>query len=118
MFRTETLRGELQALAASEGLVPGASIELLPPDRAADLAGFLHVLPVGGRQPGWQLALAWNDEELVNATAHGKIAAYMLTGILAIAAASMLALWIALALGRQMRLARLKNTWWPRFPTS
>ncbi len=111
LFRTETLSGEFQSLVANEGLPPGVSIELLPPEPtpASEPAGFLDVLPVGARQPGWQLALARNDEELVNATAQGKIAAYVLTGILAIVAASLLALWIALALGRQMRLARLKN---------
>ncbi len=59
--------------------------------------------------PGWQLGLAWNDEQLVNATARGKIAAYMLTGLLAVAIAAGLALWIALRFLRQMRLTRLKN---------
>jgi signal transduction histidine kinase len=109
LFREKTINRELQKLAASENLPTGGRIELLPPDRTADLSQFLHVLPAGDRMPGWQLGLAWNDEQLINATAHGKIAAYMLAGLLAVAIAAGLALWIALRFLRQMRLTRLKN---------
>jgi len=109
LFREKTINRELQKLAANENLPAGVRIELLPPDQTADLSGFLHVLPAGDRLPGWQLGLAWNDEQLVNATAGGKIAAYMLTGLLAVAIAAGLALWIALRFLRQMRLTRLKN---------
>ena len=109
LFREKTIDEELQELVAEEKLPAGVRVELLPSDRTADLAEFLYVLPAGDRMPGWQLGLAWNDEQLVNATAHGKIAAYMLTGLLAVAIAAGLALWIALRFLRQMRLTRLKN---------
>jgi signal transduction histidine kinase len=95
---------------ARVGALPARSrVGLLPPDQMADASDLLHVLPAGGRMPGWQLGLAWNDEQVVNATAHGKIVAYMLTGLLAVAVAAVLALWIALRFLRQMRLTRLKN---------
>ena len=94
LLRENTINEELQELAVKENLPAGVRVELLPPDRAADLSGFLHILPAGDRQPRWQLGLVWNDEQLVNATARG-IAAYMLTGLLAVAVAAGLALWIA-----------------------
>ena len=55
LFRTETLSGELLALAAHEGLAPGVNVELLPPDATAELSGFLHVLPpvLGSRAGNW-----------------------------------------------------------------
>jgi signal transduction histidine kinase len=106
---TETINKELQALAVQQCLPSGVNVELLPADRATDVSGFLHVLPAGDRLPGWQLALAWNDEQVVNAAAHGRIVAYMLTGLLAVVTAAGLALWIAMRFLRQMRLTRLKN---------
>ena len=109
LLRDKTINRELQELADKENLPSGVRVQLLPPDRMSDLSALLHVLPAGDRLPGWQLGLAWNDEQLVNATAHGKIAAYMLTGLLAVATAAGLALWIALRFLRQMRLTRLKN---------
>jgi signal transduction histidine kinase len=109
LFREKTLHRELDKLVAEERLPNGARVQLLPPSQTPDVSNFLHVLPAGDRMPGWQLGLAWNDEQLVNATARGKIAAYMLTGLLAVAIASGLALWIALRFLRQMRQTRLKN---------
>jgi signal transduction histidine kinase len=109
LFREKTINRDLGELAAKENLPTGVRIELLPPDRTVDLSSFLHVLPAGDRMPGWQLGLTWNDEQLVNATAHGRIAGYMLTGLLAVATAAGLALWIAIRFLRQMRLTRLKN---------
>ncbi len=109
LFRDKTILQELDKLAAEEKLPSGARVQLLPPNQTPDMSKFLHVLPAGDRLPGWQLGLTWNDEQLVNATARGKIAAYMLTGLLAVAIAAGLALWIAITFRRQMRLTRLKN---------
>ena len=96
LFRTERSAVNFWRLAAHEGLATGVNVELLPPDATAEAERFPARPAAGARQPGWQLALAWNDEKLVNATTHGKIAAYVLTGLLAITVALALALWIAL----------------------
>jgi signal transduction histidine kinase len=109
LFRTKTIFAELQRLAAEENLPAGMSIQLLPPQETVDLADFLYVLPAGAHQPGWQLAIQWNDESVVGATTHGKIAAYCCAGVFAVLATSLLAFWIAMRFRRQMRLARLKN---------
>lgn len=109
LYRTETVERQVRAAIAEQDLPTGVSIELLPPGQVAEEDRFLHVLPAGAHAPGWQLALAWGDEGPVSLTANTKVAAYLWTGLLAIVAAAVLALWIALALRRQMRLTRLKN---------
>jgi signal transduction histidine kinase len=109
LFCEHTIYRDFQTLAAQQCLPSGVDIALQRPELAGDMSGFLHVLPAGDRLPGWQLGLTWNDEKVVNAAVQGKIAAYMLTGLLAVAITAGLALWIALRFLRQMRLTRLKN---------
>ena len=114
LLRTETIAGELQTMTAAEGLAAGADIALLPPDRTADTANLLSMLPAGDRLPGWQLALRWNDEALAGQAVHGKIVAYWFVGLLAIAAGAVLAFWIAISLLRQMAAwPGLRTTWLP-----
>jgi hypothetical protein len=47
LFRTETIVGQLRAMAANARLSASAGIELLPPNRMADSAKFLYMLPAG-----------------------------------------------------------------------
>jgi signal transduction histidine kinase len=108
LLSLSTIYSEYWAWVKKQGLPSGVGVTLEPP-ALVDTAPFLHTLPAGDRLPGWQLGLSWNNEQLLNAAVQGKVAAYMLTGLLAVAITAGLALWIALRFLRQMRLTRLKN---------
>ncbi len=59
--------------------------------------------------PNWQLALTWPEGSPAEAAANQRITIYLWTGILVIAAISVLAVLMAQVFRIQMRSARLKN---------
>jgi signal transduction histidine kinase len=109
LLRTKRIEEEFQSMVRKERLPTGVQVELLSPNQTTGESAVFQAMPAGYRMPGWQLALTWNDDNVINAAARGRIAAYMIVGLLSIAVASALALWIALRFLRQMRLTRLKN---------
>lgn len=109
LFRTETILGAMEHLAAQENLAAGAGIELQPPQRRADPARFFYAMPAGDPMPDWQLGIQWNDDSLAGTTARSKIVVYLLAGSLPVSVASLLAFWVAMSFRRQVQLARLKN---------
>ena len=109
LFRTETVRQQSDRLLAQAGLPPGVRVNLLPPDSQQQSQDVLFSLPAGQYQPGWQLTLSLKDAGPTDATASGRIALYVWTGVLVIAGMGLLAGWIAQVFRRQMRLAQLKN---------
>ncbi len=100
----------VQALLRDSVRLPGyATVQLLPPGaEAAPDEPFLSVA-TGGHLSGWRLALYLSDQDHIDAAADAQISAYFWTGVLVVAIIASLALLIARAIGRQIRLARLKN---------
>ena len=84
-------------------------MEILPPATAPLPERFLVSLPAGKGLPGWQLALALNDRKLFETAADERIASYVWTGTLVVAAMSILALVMGRIFRHQMALTRLKN---------
>jgi len=73
LFRDKTIDRELQEW--SQRSLPKRRARRVAAARIeADAPDFLPRAAAGDRLPGWQIRLAWDDEQLVNATARGKIA--------------------------------------------
>ena len=109
LFRTETVISESLAIIDREGLPPHSTIHLQPPGEKSDGQAVLDTRGAGDCLPGWRIALSLDNLKTLDATADARITAYLWTGILAIVVVSIMALFIARAFCRQMRLARLKN---------
>ncbi len=59
--------------------------------------------------PGWGLALTLNDPNLLDDSSRQQTAMYTVASLVTIAAVAVIAIVIALVVGRQLRLAQLKN---------
>ncbi len=108
LYEQDGLIRDLESLIASRGPQPGATVELLPPGIEPD-DHFLVSLPAGGFLQDWQLALRPEDPTLFATAASQRIAAYLLIGVLVVVAIVILALAVARAVERQLKLTRLKN---------
>jgi signal transduction histidine kinase len=107
LIGSDKLRGSLLAMATPDNLPSDAELSLLPPGSDRDTA--FSVLPAGSRWPGWQLALSFKDEKFFASATEHQTAVYLWTGMLVVAAMSILTLIAVRLLRRQAALARLKN---------
>ena len=106
---TESVLSRSRAAIAARALPSEASVALVPPGEAPSSEGVFHSAEVGGRLPGWRLTLSPEGGQLFDTAFDERIASYLWTGILVIAAMSILALLVGQAFRRQIRLSRLKN---------
>ncbi len=109
LFRTASILRHLRSVMEEGTLPPGVSVALCPPGAEPSAEPVVDSLAAGGHLPDWRLTLALEDRTLVDSTAEAQVVAYLWTGVLVIAATSILAALIARAFGRQLRLTRLKN---------
>ena len=109
LFRTETVVSEARAIIDRQGLPPHSAVHLLPPGEKLDRQAVFDSRPAGDCLPDWRVVLSLDNAKILDATADARITAYLWTGILVIVVVSIIALFIARAFRRQMRLARLKN---------
>jgi len=108
LYRTDSLRRRVLELPAVKMLSSDVVVEVLQPGEEAQ--GQTPVATVAGaKMPGWRLSLSITDRSLFDASAEKQVAAYFWTGVLAITATLAMALLIAWAVRRQIRVARLKN---------
>lgn len=109
LFSERSIVGDMRSLIAAPTLPADVTVEVLPPGVGPSLSPVLVSLSLGKYLHGWRLTLHVDDRSLFDAAADKQIAAYLWTGILVIAVVVILAVLIAGAIRRQMRLARLKN---------
>jgi len=109
LFTTANLRAKLDAFSHEPALPTDARIEVIPPGEDAVSDATLVTTPLGAQLPGWRLALSLDDRTLFDTAADKRVARYLWTGSIFIAAMSLLAFFVARGFGRQVQLARLKN---------
>lgn len=83
-------------------------IELVPPEIDLQEEPFLWGL-AGNNLQGWRLALQISDQDLIDAAADEEVIGYLWTAALLIVAVVIMVFVIIRLVGRQMRLAKLKN---------
>jgi len=108
LYRTETLRRILSEIIADHPIPKGVSIAAREPAPTADSGEFVS-LSLGPSIPGWRLSLVTSDEHSLDAATDDRMAFYLWTAVAVIVLTAALALLVAGAVGRQMRLTRLKN---------
>jgi signal transduction histidine kinase len=109
LWRTEKILSQSEGLFAERALPGEVSLALKPPGDEGAKTEVFYTLPAGKYLPGWQLALSWTAGDLADAGAKRRIAIYLWTGILVIAAICLLAGLMAQVFSNQLRYARLKN---------
>ncbi|MDB6151363.1 MAG: Signal-transduction histidine kinase senX3 [Chthoniobacter sp.] len=111
LFTTAGLRDRLQAMVASQPLPAGVTVSALAP--GAEPPGgedaLLIAAPAGTSFPGWRFALTLDDRSLFQTAADRRVSTYLWTGTLMVFVMLALAVVIALAFSRQVRLTELKN---------
>jgi signal transduction histidine kinase len=107
LHRTGNLLARLRAAAASETLPSDVRLDLLAPGQEADSP--LLTMPSGQSSPGWHLGLALKDQQLIEAAAAQRAAAYFWTGALVVATVLMVAMLALRLVRRQLALTELRN---------
>jgi len=98
-----------QQLCAARVAPKGITIRLAPPAEQASRSDAFLAAPAPGPLVGWQVEVHLVGESPFSAAAERQKATYQWTAILGIGVVLAAALIVAGSLGRQMRLARLKN---------
>lgn len=109
LYSKATLQAKLDALVRESPLSPGLRVAVVPPGEDALIDKAIATSSFGSLLPGWRLALSLDDHALFDTAADRKITAYLWIGSAVVAAMTVLGLFIARGLGRQVQLARLKN---------
>ena len=106
-IRLDKLLAATRDIIASDSVVAGVKVALLPPD--LDAAEAFVSLPAGDQMPGWRLALSLEGRERFIGSAGRQTVVYLWTGILAMAGMGVLTVLAVRLVRRQMTLARLKS---------
>ena len=113
LFKDESVLKQAAAVLQTEELSQDVQIGIVPPgdEVAGDKSsgGVDHLLPAGGKMPGWRLTLTLSDSEGSDTAINQRIATNTWIAVLVIAAMAIVAVFVAAAFRRQMRLTRLKN---------
>ena len=107
LFNRDTLLARLQKELSSAHRQQDVRLTVLPPDYETD-ERLQYTVAAGSELPDWQLVLE-PIENAVEAAANERAAYYLWTGMIFIAAISVIATLLAWLLGRQIRVTRLKN---------
>jgi signal transduction histidine kinase len=108
LFHEATITASVAAAPIDDSSVGPVDLQLLSPGSTPSRRPFLTV-SMGGVFRGWQMALHLAEPQAIELAADEEIAAKLWTGALLVAAAVIIAVLIARALGRQMSVTRLKN---------
>ena len=108
LYRTEELRRRLGDLPTEKAPSNRLSVDVLAPGEEPQGSSPI-VVDAGEWMPGWRLSIAADDASLFDASADKQITAYLWTGVLVIGSTLAMAVLIAWAVRRQIRVARLKN---------
>jgi signal transduction histidine kinase len=106
LFRASRLNAELENILMESA--PPGGIELVILDQTAQMQGFVASSPIEG-MPAWKLAARPQNPEEFDRLARRQIAFYIWVGIIVVAVVTIISLFAARGLVRQMRMARLKN---------
>ena len=109
LFETASVVRQARAAVDSATLPDGVSIAFLPPDEEPLAEESVASLSTGDPLPGWRLSLSLGDRTRLDSAADAQTAMYLWTGILVVAATSLLAVLVGTVLHRQLRATRLKN---------
>ncbi len=106
LYRTETIRDQLQLLTASIQLPPGVNFKVASPGERND---HLTDISLGDELDGWRLGVSMTGTDLVDATSSQRRAAHIWIATLVIAITCILAWMLTNAIRSRLRLAQLKN---------
>ena len=109
LWRTETIVAQNASVIADPKLPGTVVIALKPPNVESATVDIFYSLPASKYLPNWQLTASLPNGNPTEVAANRRIAIYLWTGVLVIAAIVILAGLMAQAFHNQMRHARLKN---------
>lgn len=108
LFRQETLLAEVERLCRQQAMPAEISVAVLPPgsDTPRDA---IAAMALGRPLTGWRLGLVLEDGSFLSETSRRQSLVYLWTGILFVMAIVALTALVARQVGRQIRVARIKN---------
>jgi signal transduction histidine kinase len=108
LLQTESVLKQIAKLAAADRLPREVQVAVWPPEREPT-GTVAHLLSAGPTMPGWRLSLALSEGDGPSAASDRQVAVYGWIAVLVIVAMSIVAVAVAGAFRRQVRLTRLKN---------
>jgi signal transduction histidine kinase len=108
LLRGRSISERAAELIAADSLPPQAQVAVAPPETEV-AENVESSLPAGPKMPGWRLTLLLGNGPTSDAATDRQVAAYVWIAILVIVAMSIVAVLVAGALRRQLRVTRLKN---------
>ena len=109
LYSEERVASEIEAIIGNQSVPRGTVIEVLTSGKTQTPSSPVVAISASQYLPGWRLSFEFEDRSVFESAADGRIASYLWTGALVIAAALTLAAILAQSMTRQLRLARLKN---------
>jgi signal transduction histidine kinase len=109
LWRTETIVAQSASVIAQPALPGDVAIVIRPPKAEYPGGDVFNSIPAGKYLPNWQLTLSLIGGNATDAAANRRIAIYLWTGIMVIAAITILAGFMIQVFRKQMRHTRLKN---------
>jgi len=109
LYSEERVASEIEAVIGNQSIPRGTVIEVLTSGKTQAPSSPVVAISASQYLPGWRLSFEFEDRSVFESAADGRIASYLWTGALVIAAALTLAAILAQSMTRQLRLARLKN---------
>ena len=109
LYQLDSLRTFLQTSVVKQAWPSDVAVRLWPPTAEVSEKAFAATLAAGSALPGWQLGLTESDRRPFEAAVRERLTSYLWTGLLVVAAMSILAGVMVRALRQQIELTRLKN---------
>ncbi|MGD0517389.1 MAG: HAMP domain-containing sensor histidine kinase, partial [Thermoguttaceae bacterium] len=109
LWRTETIVAESDSVISRPAPPGEVAVALRPPKAENPPVDVFYTIPAGKYLPNWQLTLSMTGGDATDAAANRRIAIYLWTGIIVIAAIAILAGFLLQVFYDQMRYTRLKN---------
>jgi len=109
LFTTAGLQTRLGNVVREFPLPKGVTITVVAPNEDAMTDSTVVTASLAPELPGWRLALSLDDRKLFDTAAEQRVTRYLIVAGIVIGLMSVMVVFIARGVGRQVRLARLKN---------
>jgi signal transduction histidine kinase len=107
LLTTETVTAQSTSVASETQLPDGVQISIVPPGQAQSVDELISIR-AGSQLPGWRLSMNLTDAQITNSAAHQQTI-YVWISVLVILFTSIVAIFLAISIRRQIHVANIKN---------
>ncbi len=107
LLTTDTVTAQSASVARETQLPDGVQISIVPPGQPQSVDELISIR-AGSQLPGWRLSMNLTDAQIANSASHQQ-AIYVWISVLVVLFTSIVAIFLAISIRRQIHVANLKN---------